>query len=128
MYYRRMATEVTFNIAAPEGRRWQRCQLTVPVRLRIEKAQDAALMDTRGCQMNDGGIAIYATAELSIGTQVEIEFTPPSFDFPLTLRGVVRNGAKNQYGVEFLETSAAEKEHLILFGEILRCQVGYPKA
>ncbi|MFI5118262.1 MAG: PilZ domain-containing protein [Terriglobales bacterium] len=109
---------------ATKRRRCHRFQFTAPLRLRIEKAQDGTLTDTRGCQMNDGGIAIYANAELSIGTQVEIEFTPPSFDFPLTLRGVVRNRTGNQYGVEFLETSAAEKEHLVLFGEILRSKAG----
>jgi len=77
-------------------------------------------MDARACQMNDGGIAMYTNADLSIGTQAKIEFAALSFGFPLTLRGVVRNRAGNQYGLEFLETSAAEKEHLILFGELLR--------
>jgi len=85
-------------------------------------------MDTRACQMNNGGIAIYTNAELSIGTQAKIEFAPLSFDFPLTLRGVVGNRAGNRYGVEFLETTAAEKEHLILFAEILRSKAGFVDA
>jgi hypothetical protein len=114
--------------AGEERRRWQRHPFTVPVRVTIEKLRDVTLVDTRACEMNDGGITICAKAQLSIGTQVEIEFTAPSFDFPLTLRGVVRDAAGNRYGVEFLVTTAAENEHLVLFGEILRSQVGCSEA
>jgi hypothetical protein len=67
---------------------------------------------------------MYTNAELSIGTQTKIEFAPLSFDFPLTLRGVVRNRAGNKYGVEFLETSAAQNEHLTIFREILHSKLG----
>jgi len=119
-----MPTNANIEDATAERRRWHRYQFMVPLRLRIERGLDATLMTTHACHMNDGGIAIYTSAELSIGTQVGIEFTPPSFDFPLTLRGVVRNRAGNQYGVAFLVTSAAEQEHLILFGEILRSKAG----
>ena len=66
---------------------------------------------------------MYTNAELSIGTRAKIEFTPAAFDFPLTLKGVVRNRRGEQYGVEFLETSPIEKEHLILFQEILHAKV-----
>lgn len=90
----------------------------------IEKGMAMTLIDTQACQMNDGGIAINTNAELSIGKQVGIEFTPPSFDCRLKLIGLVRNRAGSQYGVEFLVTSAAEKQHLILFQQILRTKVG----
>lgn len=106
------------------SRRWRRYRLTVPIQVTIEEPRHTTLVDTRTCQVNDGGIAMCTNAELSIGTQAEIEFMPASFDFPLTLRGVVRNRCGKQYGVEFVETSAAEKEHLILFQEILRTKTG----
>jgi hypothetical protein len=115
-----MPTNANSDSAGEEQRRWQRYQFTVPVRVTIEQPRHATLVDTRACEMNDGGITICAKAELSIGAQLEIRFMPPSFDFPLTLRGVVRDAAKDRYGVEFLVTSAAEKEHLMIFGEILR--------
>jgi len=108
----------------PVRRRWRRYHVAAPVRVTIEKPRHATLVDTRAYEMNDGGIAIRTNAELSIGTQAKIEFAPPSFDCALTLRGVVRNRAGSQYGVEFLVTSAAEKQHLILFQEILRTEVG----
>jgi hypothetical protein len=119
-----MSTNASIDDATAERRRWRRYHFAAPVRVTIEKPRHTTPMDTHACQMNDGGIAINTNAELSIGAQAKIEFALLSFDFPLTLRGVVRNRAGNQYGVEFLVTSAAEQEHLILFGEILRRKAG----
>lgn len=118
-YHFRMAIKTNTRGTRQDSRRWRRYALTVPVRVTIEKPQHATLPDSRACQVNDGGIAMYTSADLSVGTQAEIEFTPASFDFPLTLKGVVRNRAGNGYGVEFLATSAAENEHLTIFREIL---------
>ena len=123
-----MATIANFDDPSATMRRWRRYPFTVPVRVTIELPRHATLMDTRACQVNDGGIAMYTNAELSIGTQAEIKFTPAAFDFPLTLRGVVRNHAGGQYGVEFLVTSAAENEHLTIFREILHSKVESPDA
>jgi hypothetical protein len=106
-------------------RRWQRFHFEAPIRITIERPRRNILMDTCAYEMNDGGIAIHTNANLRIGTKAKIEFAPSSFDFPLTLRGVVCNHAGRQYGVEFIETSAAEKEHLILFGEILHSKVAW---
>jgi len=76
-------------------------------------------MNTRGAQVNEGGLAVYADTELAIGDEAEIEFT----NYCLTLRGVVRNHAGgNLYGVEFLAASALEGEYLNLFRQVLRTQ------
>lgn len=117
---RDMATKAKkIRNANAQGRRWRRYSFTVPIHVTIEKPRHATLADTSACQVNDGGIALRTNAELSIGTQAEIQLPPAAFDFPLTLRGVVRNRAAGQYGVEFLVTSAAENEHLTIFREIL---------
>jgi hypothetical protein len=114
-----MATKAKAHKAPPERRRWRRYPFAVPIRVIIEKPQHATLENARGWRMNDGGIAVYADTELSIGDQTEIEFTPPHFYPAVTLRGVIRNRAGNLYGVEFLATRAAEKEQLGLFRKIL---------
>ncbi len=118
-----MSTYTQIDATIDEKRRWHRYSLSVPVRVTLENPQHTTLTDTLAHQINEGGIAISADAELSIGTQVLVEFMPPWFDFPLNLRGVIRNRAGGQYGMEFLVTTAAEKEHLIILGEILRSQV-----
>ena len=114
-----MTTEAKIDNATAERRRWRRYHFAVPIRVTIEKPQHATLENARGWRMNDGGLAVYADTELSIGDQAEIEFTPPHFDPAVTLRGVIRNRAGNLYGVEFLATRAVEKEQLGLFRKIL---------
>ena len=74
--------------------------------------------------MNDGGLEVYSDTELTIGDKANLEFKPPHFDRALTLRGVVRNHKGNLYGVEFLATSATEREQLARFRQILRTKVG----
>ncbi len=118
-----MSTYRNIDAKNDEKRRWHRYSLTVPVRVTLENPQHTTLTDTLAYEINEGGIAISADAELSIGTQVRVGFMPPWFDFPLTLRGVICNRAGNQYGMEFLVSTAAENEHLIIFGEILRGQL-----
>jgi len=104
---------------SPGTRRWHRYPFSAPVRVKIKKARDAGLMNTRGAQVNEGGLAVYADTELAIGDEAEIEFT----NYCLTLRGVVRNHAGgNLYGVEFLAASALEGEYLNLFRQVLRTQ------
>ena len=76
-------------------------------------------MNTRGTQVNEGGLAVYADTELAIGDEAEIEFT----NYCFTLRGVVRNHAGGHlYGVEFLAAGALEGEYLDLFRQVLRTQ------
>jgi hypothetical protein len=115
-----MATSRTINEASSGTRRWSRFQFTVPVRFTIEKARQVSVMNSRGSQINGGGLALLADTELAVGDEAEIAFT----DYDLTLRAVVCNRAGNQYGVKFLSTSAEEAEQLGLFRQILRSQVG----
>jgi hypothetical protein len=113
-----MATEATFDIATPHGRRWRRRQFTAPVRITIEKSR-ANVINARGSQINDGGLAVHADTQLTIGDEAEIRFLPPHFYPFVRLRGVIRNRDGDLYGVEFLATSAVEKEQLALFRRIL---------
>jgi len=100
-------------------RRWRRSRFTVPVRITIDKCRDAIVINTRGCQINHGGIAVRADKELTIGDEAEFNFTPPHFYPFVRLRGVIRNRDGNLYGVEFLATSATETRQLTAFRNIL---------
>jgi hypothetical protein len=101
------------------GRRWRRSHLTVPIRVTIDKSQQAIVVNARGSQINDGGLAVRADRELTIGDEAEIRFTPPHFYPFVRLRGVIRNRAGDLYGVEFLAASAADTRQLGLFRHIL---------
>jgi len=119
-----METGPTFNTATPEGRRRRRYHLLVPVRVTIEKLLHVSVIDSLSFRMNNGGLEVCTDTELTIGDKADLEFKPPHFDRALTLRGVVRNHKGNFYGVEFLATSATERDQLACFREILQTKVG----
>jgi len=115
-----VASNTRIAIPVPKTRRWRRYQLTVSLRVTAEKSCRASVINSRGSQVNAGGLAFLGDADLEIGDEVEIAFT----DFGLTLRGVICNYASSQYGVKFLATSPDEAEQLGLFRQNLRSKMG----
>jgi len=119
-----MPTQDEVGQKALESRRWRRYHLLVPVRVTIEKLLHVSVIDSLSFRMNDGGLEVCTDTELTIGDKADLEFKPPHFDRALTLKGVVRNHKGNFYGVEFLATSATERDQLACFREIFRTKVG----
>ena len=119
-----MPTKDEVGQKASEGRRWQRYHLLVPVRVTVEKLLRVSVIDSLSFRMNDGGLEVCTDTELTIGDKANLEFKPPHFDRALTLRAVVRSHKGNFYGLEFLATSATERDQLACFREILRAKVG----
>ena len=110
--------------ASERRRRWRRYHFTVPVRVTIEKLLQFSVINSSSSQMNDGGLEVCTDTALTIGDKADLEFKPPHFDRALTLRGVVRSNKGNFYGLEFLATSATERDQLACYREILRTKVG----
>ena len=61
-----------------------------------------SIVQGRGSELNNGGMAVFAGTELAIGDQVLVEFTPPYTGQPIRVRCFVRNRSGYQYGVEFI--------------------------
>jgi PilZ domain-containing protein len=74
-----------------ELRRWPRLKIRVPVTVIVKKPNKTVYVDGRGTDLNEGGIAVFAGAELGIGEEVEISFTPPYHGEPLLARTIIRN-------------------------------------
>jgi PilZ domain len=119
-----MPTRDEVGQEASEGRRWRRYHLLVPVRVTIEKLLHVSVIDSLSFRMNNGGLEVCTDTELTIGDKADLEFKPPHFDRALTLRAVVRSHKGNFYGLEFLATSATERDQLACFREILQAKVG----
>jgi len=115
-----MANDIGIVTPPPGTRRWRRYQVTVPIRVSVEKSRHVSVINSRGSQLNAGGLAFFADADLEIGDEVEIALK----DYDLTLRGVIRNRANTQYGVKFLATSPDEAEQLGLFRQNLSSRMG----
>ena len=83
-------------------RRWPRYKMDVPVRVIKQGLTKVSIVQGRGSELNNGGMAVFAGTELSIGDQVLVEFTPPYTGQPIRVRCFVRNRTGYRYGVEFI--------------------------
>ena len=112
---------------ATPTRRWPRYRFQVPVRVTVRRDRYVATLTAIGTEMNEGGMALYAGIELSIGDQLQLEFELQNWDHPITVRAVVCNrpGDGYYYGVAFLPAGPTERGNLVLLGQMLRSAVGH---
>jgi hypothetical protein len=80
-------------------RRW----IGVPVHIRNR----GSCIEGFSINISDAGIYLFAAANLSIGTQVEIEFNSPESKQLVRTRGTVRRRALYLYAIEFVSEDAA---------------------
>jgi hypothetical protein len=88
-----------------ERRRWRRQWLREPVRM----ISDTGVVDGFGLRVSEGGMYLFAAADLAVGTRVEIEFKKPHAREFSRRSAVIRNRVVYLYGLEFvLQPSAAK--------------------
>jgi PilZ domain len=93
-------------------RRFRRYRLDVPVRVIVQTEFKTRIIDGRGNELNEGGLAVSAGVELDLGENVEVEFTPAYTGQPLRARAAVRNRAGYRYGLEFLTDTPSDRERV----------------
>ena len=109
-----MATQVVVDDAPTfeRERRWPRHKLNLPVRVVVQKAEKTTVIDGRGTELNQGGIAVFVGTELRVGDEVEVEFTPPYSGHPLRVTGAVRDRRGYYYGLEFIGRNDEEQRQV----------------
>jgi hypothetical protein len=119
----RLVTKKTTPAPAMVGtaaqRRWRRFHFDVPVRLVVQGAHRTEVVG-RGCDLSEGGIAVHAAIEMTVGDFVEVEFSPTYSGMPVRVRAIVRNRSRYIYGLEFSAKDAVEQERIDLVGQLLR--------
>ncbi len=98
------------QFVVPNARRWLRFKVDVPIRLIVQNGKDSVVIQGRGKDLNEGGMAVFAGAELKIGQQVAVEFTPAYPSQPIRIKCIVRNRRGYVYGVEFLLQDQHDEE------------------
>jgi hypothetical protein len=93
-------------------RRFRRYKLDVPVRLVVQTEDKVRIIDGRGNELNEGGLAVQAGVELSLEEQIEVEFTSP-YSGPIRARAIVRNRTGYRYGLEFMTESPEDCERVM---------------
>ena len=58
-------------------------------------------MDGLGINISDVGMCVFAIANLSVGTEIDVEFLPPHSAYPERFAAIVRHRALYLYGIEF---------------------------
>ncbi len=66
-----------------------------------------AHIEGHSINISDGGIYLFAAANLSLGEQIEIEFCPPDSGSVIRTWGTVRRRALYLYAIEFVSEDAA---------------------
>jgi PilZ domain len=119
------ATAVDRSPDYTSSRRWQRYRVNVPIRVIVCREMKASIFDGRGTSLSEGGMALFAGAELNPGDQVAVEFTPPFSSPPIRVDARVRNRTGYHYGVEFLAFDNSQRQsvaqlrlHLVSFAII----------
>jgi PilZ domain len=87
-----------FKRSKPERRRRKRQLLNTGVQVFTEFAQ----IDALGINLSDLGMCLFTLANLSLGSQIQVEFLPPQSAQLVRVPGIVRHRALYLYGVEFL--------------------------
>jgi hypothetical protein len=93
-------------------RRWQRHPFGAQVRLELEHPADHKVVDGRGVRLSEGGLCLFAAANLPLGSHVKVEFKSPGRDEPVRVRGKIRNRTIYLYGVEFLSERFEDRHQL----------------
>ncbi len=89
-------------------RRWNRYKVDVPLRVIVGNERKATIVYARGTSLSEGGMAMFASAELRPGDQVAVEFTPPYSAPPIRVEARICNRQGYTYGVEFLTDSSSQ--------------------
>jgi len=79
-------------------RRWQRSSMNAPVRI----LTDTLTIDGFGIKVSEGGMCLFAAANLPIGETVGVEFKAPNSESLVRALGKIRSRAVYLYGLEFI--------------------------
>jgi hypothetical protein len=103
-------------------RRWQRYPFDASVRVvvdhapadhaPVENSAHKTIVDARGVHFSEGGLCLFAAANLPVGSHIKVEFNNPHTDEPVRVRGKVRNRSVYLYGVEFLSDKFEDRQQL----------------
>lgn len=84
-----------------ELRRYPRYRLDIRLKVITGSVTNGRAIFGRGSDISEGGLRLFAPAEMAIGETVTLELTLPYTEQKLLVRGVLRNRMGFSYGVEY---------------------------
>ena len=96
---------------SPE-RRWKRYKVDIRVRIRRWDEPDENPSVVRTYEMSEGGMSVYASETLDVGTMIMVELSLPAEQRPLRLRAVVKNRRGFRCGMEYVELPEVDRAEI----------------
>lgn len=93
-------------------RRWKRCKVDMRARLRQWETPDAAAAVVRTFELSEGGMSVYASETLVVGTRLIVEFSLPQGKGVLKINAVVRNRRGFRCGLEFVDIAEFQQSEI----------------
>src|SRR5436305_13869669 len=91
------------SIGFARKRRWERHKIDIPIRLIFwNSLHTAKIVEARGRDMSDGGLAVFAGVELRIGDIIEIDFTRAYSGHRLRVKADGRTRGADSHGIEYI--------------------------
>jgi hypothetical protein len=97
-----MILKRNFNPIRRSSRQW--------INTSVEVLTAATHVKGLGVNLSDGGMCIFAIANLPVGSQIEVEFLPPRRDERVRVLGTIRHRALYLYGIEFLSECGQQED------------------
>jgi CheY-like chemotaxis protein len=92
-----------YGLVLREQRRYFRCPVEIPATLRRPGMEEVC---GRVVNISEGGIAITACLSLTIGVEVQVQFTPPGYDSQFAAQSAVCWCKEGYMGLRFISLSA----------------------
>jgi|ERR1035438_9726709 c-di-GMP-binding flagellar brake protein YcgR len=92
------------------ARRWERYEISIAVNVTVFVDGQRSNFRGEACNISKGGLRLFITRELELGTSVILEFLIPYHATELILRGVIRNRDGFSHGVEFLNPTPHQQQ------------------
>ena len=86
---------------AKDRRRWVRHKFFAPVRISVASAAHTSAIEGLCLTLSEGGLSLFAAANVAVGTKVRIEFLQPAAEDRALIEGTIRNRMVYLYGVEY---------------------------
>lgn len=92
------------------ARRWERHAVTIPVAVTSLVDGQRSKFNAQATDVSKGGLSLFTTREIAIGSSLQVDFVLPYSSTPLALRSVVRTRSGFNYGIEFLSPTPEQQE------------------
>ncbi|HEX8810436.1 MAG TPA: PilZ domain-containing protein [Terracidiphilus sp.] len=103
---------MVLNLSPGDQRRWERRAVDVPIRVVATGLPGSGVIPGRGTRMSEGGICLFALANLAVGTQIDVELVDSRNGMPVRVSGIVRNRLVYLYGVEFVVDEQKDRQRI----------------